>query len=98
MHANVSFLRFSSFLGILMKFSSNRIVDGVKFLPSQFGRFRQLDLERLKDDNKWLSDAHITFALRFVPLFDPLEVFIELHPNTPAIVFETVWIEVFGEI
>jgi hypothetical protein len=54
------------------EFSSNRVVQGVKFLPSQFGRFQLADLERLKDDSRWLSDSHITFALRLVPFFHHL--------------------------
>jgi hypothetical protein len=37
-----------------------------------------VDLERLKDDSRWLSDSHVTFALRWV-LFSTSEV----HLTTP---------------
>jgi hypothetical protein len=31
-------------------------------LPS-FGNFAAIDVERLKEDNEWLSDSHVTLAL-----------------------------------
>jgi len=48
------------------KDSTSRIVDAIKFLPPNFANFATLDLERLKDEDKWLSDSHVTLGIQFV--------------------------------
>lgn len=51
----------------LMLFRS--VVKGVKLTGANFGDFSLADLERLKNDNRWLSDSHVTLALQCVCLF-----------------------------
>jgi hypothetical protein len=52
-----------------------------------------VDLERLKGDDKWLSDAHVTFSLLYVPFF----FLFCLYLNDVVIVFEIVRAVGFGE-
>ena len=45
------------------------IVKGVNILPLLFQYFSLSDLQRLKNDDKWLTDSHVTFGLLYVPIF-----------------------------
>ena len=47
--------------------SSNRIVKGIRFSRSKFPTFSCCDVERMKADDTWLSDSHVSFTLMFVP-------------------------------
>lgn len=49
--------------------SSLPIVNGVKILLPNFQSFSSIDLDRLKNDDSWLSDTHLSFALLFVHFF-----------------------------
>jgi hypothetical protein len=49
-----------------IKFSSTGIVKSVRICPPNFQSFSLSDLERLKNDKKWLSDSHLTLSLLFV--------------------------------
>jgi hypothetical protein len=51
-----------------MQYSENCTVKSVIFRIPNFQSFSPVDLDRLKNDDKWLSDSHITFALQYVPL------------------------------
>ena len=64
----------------------------IRFGPANFETLSLLDLERLKDDKKWLSDSHITFSLLYVP-FSDLFCF---HLTEVGIVFKNVLNEKFG--
>lgn len=52
-----------------MKYSSCRIVKNVKIGLKNFSDFSAKDLDRLKNNDKWLSDSHVTLALLSVYLF-----------------------------
>ena len=39
------------------------MIKSINFKLPLFSSFSSVDLERLKDDKKWLSDTHVTFAL-----------------------------------
>jgi len=82
----------SSFHFVNMVHSVNRIVTWVDFKPAHFPKFSPTDLERLKDDGRWLSDSHVTLCLRLVPF--PFFKFINLI--NADIVFWIVSIAVFG--
>jgi hypothetical protein len=49
-----------------IKFSSPSAVKSVTLCPPKFQSFSLEDLERLKDDRKWLSDSHVTLILLLV--------------------------------
>ena len=66
--------------------SSTRIVKSVKFLLPNFGHFQLIDLERLKNDEEWLSDAHVTLSLLCV-FYLFYSVSICIHLNYEGIVF-----------
>jgi hypothetical protein len=42
-----------------------RPVKGINIRLPNFGHFQSIDLERLKSDRGWLSDAHVTLGLRY---------------------------------
>ena len=42
---------------------------GVKIKAPNFSNFSLADLDRLKNDEKWLSDSHVTLGVRLVSLF-----------------------------
>lgn len=71
--------------------SLSRVVKGIKFHQANLGRFSICDLERLKEDDKWLSDSHVTLGLQWVllVLFFP-------HLKEAAIVFKMVFATTFG--
>jgi hypothetical protein len=50
------------FIHVLLR--SNPVVQSVNFLSPIAGHFALVDLERLKKDSEWLSDSHVTFALK----------------------------------
>ena len=60
-------------------YRANEIVQCVNMRPPYFSNFHSLDLERLKNDNKWLSDTHVTLGLLFVFFFSPLVPHISKH-------------------
>jgi hypothetical protein len=66
-------------------------VMGIKLLPAGFGNISSLDLERLKKDDKWLSDNHVTISLMWVPFS-----FFNSLLNKTGIVFEIVKASTFG--
>lgn len=80
MRSKVSSYHYVCFLFCWCRFSSIKTVQGVKIHNALFGYFRLLDLERLRDDNRWLSDSHVTFALRFVHLLTSKKIS-QLHLN-----------------
>jgi len=45
---------------------STRVVKCVNFCLPNFQSFSTSDLTRLKNNNEWLSDSHVTFSLQFV--------------------------------
>ena len=65
-HVNYLFFQITSSWN-LMLFRS--VVKGVKLTGANFGDFSLADLERLKNDNRWLSNAHVTLALQCVVYF-----------------------------
>jgi hypothetical protein len=50
----------------MTKIQVTRIVRSIKFSLPNFANFVPVNLERLKDKEKWLSDAHVTLSLLFV--------------------------------
>lgn len=54
-------------------YSSDPIVKSISFKISPFPSFTRADLDRLKDDGKWLSDTPVTFCLLCVPFFIDIE-------------------------
>lgn len=54
---------------IQIRYSASQIVMSVKFKQPHFSKFSQVDLDRLKNDNQWLSDSHVTLGLLWVPIF-----------------------------
>ena len=50
-------------------YSSTRCVKGIRFRLPNFGHFQLIDLDRLKNDREWLSDAHVTLSLLYVIIF-----------------------------
>lgn len=70
-----------------------RPVKSIKFLIPNFGRFSLLDVERLKNDDKWLSDSHVTLALRFVAFFF---MWSTRYWISIGIVFKNLWVGIVG--
>jgi hypothetical protein len=52
-----------------IKYSSKPIIKYISFRAPNVQSFSPSDLDRLKNEEKWLSDSHITFALQYVPFF-----------------------------
>jgi hypothetical protein len=71
--------------------SLTRKVKAVNFHTGNFGSFSFQDLERLKDDDKWLSDSHVTLGLRYFCFFSVFAVLKEA-----VIVLKTVSGVMFG--
>lgn len=46
-----------------INFSINPIVNCVNIRPKYFANLVRNDLERLKNDEEWLSDSHVTLCL-----------------------------------
>ena len=69
MHFFVGNMQFLVGYFIYIKYSSHRTVKSIKLCLPNFESFSLQDLERLKDDNKWLSDSHVTLILLFVLFF-----------------------------
>jgi hypothetical protein len=59
-----------------------------------FVNFSPNDLERLKNDERWLSDAHLTLSLLYVPFY----FFEYINLMDAGIVFEIVKCGIFGGI
>lgn len=61
----ISWVTYKSFIqqGAQVKHSPTLIVKSVNFHQSDFVKFSKHDLERLKDNNKWLSDSHVMLSL-----------------------------------
>ena len=71
------------------------IVKCVNICPSLFQSFSAKDLQRLKNNDKWLTDSHITFGLLLVPIFFG----IDLHKHLfifPGTAMKTSPRKVFG--
>lgn len=75
-----------------IEYRASRSITGVGFHLPNFPSFSVNDLQRLKTNFKWLSDSHLTFALRLVAFF----CIIGLDLNETVIVFEIAPIEMFG--
>jgi hypothetical protein len=54
------------FIPIANQWKSKGAVKGVNIRLPLFQTFSLSDLNRLKDNSKWLTDTHVTFALMFV--------------------------------
>jgi hypothetical protein len=48
-------------------YSANRIIKCIYFKLPLFPNFPLVDLQRLKNNDRWLSDTHLTLALLWVP-------------------------------
>lgn len=70
------------------------IIKCVSFKLPLFANFSPVDLERLRYDHRWLSDAHLTLALRWVPL----SLFKCINLIYAVIVFWIVRDAIFGGI
>lgn len=66
MRGNVSNLKQSIFSKTQIKCSSISNIKSIQLKLPQFSNFSLLDLKRLKKDDEWLSDSHVTLALLFV--------------------------------
>jgi hypothetical protein len=57
---------YASFIGSAahIKSSSTPAVTGVKFRQANLGSFSISDLKRLKDNDNWLSDSHVSLGLQ----------------------------------
>jgi len=56
-------------LGAQKRSSATLKVKGVNFRLPNFESFSLLDLERLKEEKRWLSDSHVTLSLLLVLFF-----------------------------
>jgi hypothetical protein len=48
-------------------YSANRVIKGINFKLPLYPNFPAVDLQRLKYDERWLSDSHVTLGLLLVP-------------------------------
>ena len=73
-------------------YSATRLLKSVNFKLPLFPNFPLVDLERLKHDERWLSDSHITLGLMLVPS----SILNCSYLNKTAIVFRIASSEIFG--
>ena len=66
---NVSNVKYFILSYIYIIFRSIPTIKIVKFVIPNFVNFSSGDLEWLKNDNRWLSDSHITLTLLWVHFF-----------------------------
>ncbi len=73
-------------------YSSTRLLKCVNFKLPLFPNFPLVDLERLKNDGRWLSDSHVTLGLLLVS-----SSFLNCsYLKKTAIVFRIASSEIFG--
>jgi hypothetical protein len=71
--------------------SSNRTVKGIKFSVPNIPSFSLSDLERMKNTNKWLSDAHVTFCLMFVLYFWSVSILMKHRDSFRDCAQRNIW-------
>jgi hypothetical protein len=67
-------------------------VKGIKFKDNSFGSFSLHDLDRLKNDDRWLSDSHVTLTLLWVVS----HLWVLCHLKEAVIVSKIVSTAMFG--
>lgn len=72
------------------------VVKGVNIRPPMFQSFSLTDLERLKSNDKWLTDSHVTFGLLYVPIFFFVIILNNLVFTLPGTVIEIPPGKTFG--
>lgn len=78
MYSSVSNIKDNTFPFADIFYSVIRNVKSINFTPPLFPNFYPVDLERLKSDEKWLSDTHVTLCLLCVLFFLS---FLGLYPS-----------------